>query len=51
MRPDEVADLMGHESIDTTLRIYRRMNPESGRRAAAAMSRVLEQAVVREVEG
>jgi integrase len=51
MRPDEVADLMGHESIDTTLRIYRRMNPESGRRAAAAMSRVLEQAVARELEG
>lgn len=51
MRPDEVADLMGHESIDTTLRIYRRMNPESGRRAAAAMSRVLAAAVRPEVEG
>jgi integrase len=44
MRPDEVADMMGHESVDTTMRIYRRSNPQAGRKAAAAMAHILEQA-------
>ena len=39
--PWEVADMMGHESIATTMEIYRRANPEAGKKAAAAMSGLL----------
>jgi integrase len=42
---DVVADQMGHESVTTTFNIYRRVNPESGRLAAAAMSAMLATAV------
>jgi integrase len=38
---DIVADQLGHESVTTTFNIYRRVNPESGRKAAAAMDAVL----------
>ena len=38
---DIVADQLGHESVTTTFGIYRRVNPESGRRAAVAMGAVL----------
>lgn len=38
---DVVADQLGHESVTTTFNIYRRVNPESGRKAAAAMGAVL----------
>ena len=37
----DVADALGHESIDTTFGIYRRTNPMAARRIAAAMSKVL----------
>jgi integrase len=48
---DIVADMLGHESVTTTFGIYRRVNPESGRKAAAAMGAVLERVVTPAIEG
>jgi integrase len=45
MRPDEVADHMGHKNVSTTLEIYRRSNPEAGKKAAAIMGAGLRKAI------
>jgi hypothetical protein len=42
--------MLGHESVTTTFGIYRRVNPESGRKAAAAMGAVLERVVTPQLE-
>jgi integrase len=41
----EVADQMGHKNVATTLEIYRRSNPDAGRRAAAIMGEGLRRAI------